>query len=390
MPIYKYKAYTSNGKTIKGTITADTQDAALLRLKEKGFYPVNIEQAQARSLRFGYFWRKQKERLADFSTQLAVLIGSGVPLREALGSLSEEYYGNWKAVISGLKEAVQEGSSLSRAMSKYPEIFPDFYRAMIEASESSGTLPEALNSLAEFLELQRRINAKVTASMLYPAFMIVVAVFVLSFVFSFVIPKMTKIFEASTASLPWVTVILIKLSRFMQNYWMLVLVAVGGGIYSMYRFHKAKPEILHRILLKVPVLRSLYYSRFTGTFGFLLKGGVPIVKALELAAKACGNVILLQKLKDTARIVSEGGSVAGAMEGVSPVLKQLIRTGESSGTLAELMEKASHAYREEFMRSVERALSLLEPVMVLVMGAVVGFIVFAVLLPIFQMNQLIR
>lgn len=389
MPVYRYKAYSPDGRKMKGTITAESPEAVFGILKQKGLYPVWVgQEGRERSgLRLP---GRERDRLSDFSTQLAVLITSGVPLREALRSLAEEFHGPWRATVSGLQEAVQEGASLSRAMSRYPEVFPEFYRAAVEASEASGTLPEALNSLAGFLEVQRRVNAKVTASMLYPAFMVVVAVFVLSFVFSFVIPKMTRIFEAAHRSLPVATRLLIGISRFMQNYWWLVFIALTGLVYGLYRFHRKNPALVHSLLLKAPLFRSLYYSRFTGTFGFLLKGGVPIVRALELAGKACGNAVLYQKLTEAARLVSEGGSVAGSLEGVSPVLRQLIHTGETSGTLAELMERASEAYREEFLRSVDRALALLEPAMVLAMGVVVGFIVFAVLLPIFQVNQLIR
>ncbi len=389
MPVYRYRAYTKDGRADRGSITADTPEAAIAMLKDRGLYPVWVGQQEGTRFRFSLPGRA-KDQLANFSTQLAVLVDAGVPLRDALRSLAEEFQGQWYQIVSGLQEAVQEGASLSRAMGRYSEVFPDFYRAVIEAAETSGTLPEALNSLAEFLELQQRINSKVSASMLYPAFMVVVAVFVLSFVFSFVIPKMTRIFEASRAKLPFVTVLLLKISTFMQNYWPLVLVCLGGLVYAGYRFHRARPEVVHGLLLKIGLLRSLYYSRFTGTLGFLLRGGVPIVRALELAGRACGNVVLMDRVREAARMVSEGASVAGSLEEVSPVLRQLIHTGETSGTLAELMDRAASAYREEFMRGVDRALSLLEPVMVLAMGIVVGFIVFAVLLPIFQINQLIR
>ncbi len=389
MPVYRYKAYGPDGKTQKGSLTAETSQAVLSALKQKGLYPVWVEEDRGERFRLRLPGR-EGDRLADFSTQLSVLIGSGVPMREALRSLSEEFHGPWRAIVSGLQEAVQEGASLSRAMARFPQVFPDFYRAMVEASEASGTLADALRSLSEFLEVQRRVNSRVTASMLYPLFMVVVAVFVLSFVFSFVIPKMTRVFESSHAKLPIVTRVLIGISKFMQDYWWLVFLVVGGALYGLYNLHRSRPHILHGFFLRVPLLRSLYYSRFTGTLGFLLKGGVPIVRALELAGNACGNVVLYQRLKEAATMVSEGASLSGSLEGVSPVLRQLIHTGETSGTLAELMERTSQSYRDEFLRGVDRALALLEPAMVLVMGVVVGFIVFAVLLPIFQVNQLVR
>jgi type II secretory pathway component PulF len=388
MPEFRYIGYNRKGRRVKGTVIADTIDEVLNRLKTKEIYPDTIEPLPVKRsfLRIG----TNRERLALFSRQLSILISSGATLSEALRSISDEFSGEWKRMVNKISERVQEGASLSRTLKEYKQVFPEYYSSMIEAAEQSGNLPEVLNMLAEFLEVERSINSKVTGALLYPLFMVVVSVFVLSFVFTFVVPKIVRIFETSKASLPFITKVLIKVSYIMQNYWWLVgLSAVATG-YLLWRVHRAYPQLFHGLLLRFPLFRSLYYSRFTGTFGFLLKGGVPVIKALELSSRSSGNSVLEEYCKEAIKKVSEGASISSSIEGISPVLRQLISTGEKSGSLSELMLKASTSYREEFLRATDRVTTLIEPVIILIMGFVVGVIVFGVLLPIFQINQLIQ
>jgi general secretion pathway protein F len=222
--------------------------------------------------------------------------------------------------------------------------------------------------------------------------MMVVSIVVLSFLFTFVIPKIVKIFKDTKAALPFITVVLIFVSNiFIKYWWIMVAGAVAGTLY-LKRFIAGHGRLVDRLILRLPgnILQSLYYSRFARTLGFLLEGGLPMLRALDLAAKSMGNRELEASVRDAERRVAEGQSLSSTLEGFPPVFVQLIATGEKSGRLPETLKRAADSYEEEFNRKVNRAVSLFEPAMILVMGLVVLFIVLAVLLPMFQLNQLIK
>jgi general secretion pathway protein F len=228
--------------------------------------------------------------------------------------------------------------------------------------------------------------------MVYPVFMICVGFVVLSFLFTFVIPKITKIFKDTESALPFITVILITISDIFQHYWWLLIGILLGGVFGIKRLREKNRLLVDRLILNFPgnILQSLYFGRFTMTLGSLLEGGLPVLKALELASKSIGNKALEIKVIDAGRRVAEGARLSASLEGFPPVLLQLIKTGERSGRLIEILKNAADSYEEEFSRRVQNALSFLEPAMILIMGLIVGLIVLAVLLPIFQLNQLIK
>jgi len=390
MPVFRYRGYNTEGKEVSGTLRADGEGEAILRLKESGIFPKELEEHLK--------WKKPplfqlvspQRTLPHFTRQLATLLSSSVPLSDALRSIGQEYSGYWHGIVLNIAETVSEGASLSRAIGAYPDIFPEYYRNMLAASEMGGNLPEVLETLAEFLETDTEIRTRARTAMLYPAFMIVVSVFVLSFVFTFVIPKIIRIFRESSADLPLITEILIKISALFHDYWWLMLGGIAGVSYILVRFHRLRPHYLHRLFILIPITRALAYSRFTATLGFLLRGGVPIIRALELSSGATGNAWLEEIIAKARNMVTEGKGLSESLTGLSPVLLQMISTGEKSGQLPELLIRASESYKKEFIRQTEQITSILEPVMILVMGIIVGFIVFGVLLPIFEINQIIR
>jgi type II secretory pathway component PulF len=390
VPVYLYRGYDSEGKKVKGKLSADGQGEAVLRLKDTGIYPSQLSEYVHWKRRAFLRWKAPKNVLTHFTRQLATLTASGVSLSEALKSLSDEYGGHWHGLVTSLSERVLEGASLSRAISQHPDTFPEYYAKMISASETGGNLSEVLETLADFLETDATLKNRVRTALLYPSFMVIISVFVLSFVFTFVVPKILSIFEHSQASLPYVTVVLLKVSYVFQNYWWLLGSLFVASVFLLRKLHGKYPHYLHGVALRIPFMRSLYYSRFTGTLGFLLKGGIPVLRALELSSKVSGNSLLERDVLRGMKRVSEGGTIASSLQGISPVLKQLISTGEKSGQLPALLIKTSHSYKEDFIRLTEEATSLLEPLLILLMGSIVGFIVFGVLLPIFQINQLIR
>ena len=391
MPIFQYEGYRSDGSEVAGTLEANSLRDAVLRLKDSGLYPKNVKEAVYKK-GFSLFHRPDVSLLPSITRQLSTLLSSGVTLMDALSSVSEENKGFWKNMLVNIKEKVAGGSSFSRALEDYENVFPEFYVNMVAAGETGGNLDEVLSRLSDFLEDRANLKTKVRAAMVYPVFMICIGFVVLSFLFTFVIPKITRIFKDTESALPFITIILITISDIFQNYWWLLLGIILAGGFGFRRLRERNRLFVDRLVLRLPgnILQSLYFGRFTRTFSSLLEGGLPVLRALELAAKSIGNKIIETKVTDAGKRVAEGARLSASLEGFPPVLLQLIATGEKSGRLIEIMKKAADAYEEEFSRKVQKALSFLEPAMILFMGLIVGFIVLAVLLPIFQLNQLIK
>jgi general secretion pathway protein F len=391
MPIFHYKGYRSDGSSASGSIEADGLQNAIAAVRARGIYPRDIDEYRHRE-------RKWSRRSTDdailphITRQLSILLSSGVPLIDALRSLSEEKTGFWRGVMVGIRESVAGGASLSRAMGSEKQVFPEFYVNMVAAGEQSGALDQVLIRVADFLEQQAAVRAKIRMSMVYPLFMASVGFIVMSFLFTFVVPKIVKIFENTGSALPLITVILIGISNLFVRYWWALSLLAAAAAFSWKRVAEKNRRRIDGMKLRLPggVMQSLYYGRFARTLGFLLGGGLPMLRSLELAAKSAGNVIVQERVTAAAKRVAEGARLSLSLEGFPSVLLQLIATGEKSGTLPEVLEKGADSYEEDFERKVQKALSLLEPSMILAMGLVVGFIVLAVLLPIFQLNQIVK
>ncbi len=391
MPIFYYKGYKTDGSQAAGTLEADGIQDAIASIKARGIYPKDVGAFHHKENR--WLSKKYDATLLPYITrQLSTLLSSGVPLIDALRSLSDENRGFWKGVLVGIRENIAAGASLSRALEANPQLFPEFYINMVAAGEQSGTLDRVLIRVADFLEKQASIRSKLRAAMIYPVFMASVGFVVMSFLFTFVVPKIVKIFENSKSALPFITVVLIKISNLFVNYWWLLIILAVAFVAAMKRLRKRHGRYLDALKLKLPgnVLQSLYFGRFARTLGFLLGGGLPMLKSLELSAKSTGNIVIEERIRQAAKGVAEGARLSHSLEGFPPVLLQLISTGEKSGSLVEVLGKTADSYEEDFERRVQKALALLEPSMILLMGIVVGFIVLAVLLPMFQLNQLVK
>ena len=391
MPIFSYRGYRTDGSKATGTLEADCLNDAVSKVRNLGLFPKEIKEYIHRE-KTGFFQKPDTVFLPTITRQLSTLLSSRVPLMEALRALSEENKGLWERCLISVRERVAGGTSLSRALEEHKKIFPEFYINMVAAGEHSGALDKVLVRLADFLEKQNAIRAKIRVSMIYPMFMICVGFIVMSFLFTFVIPKIVKIFEDTKSALPLITIVLINISNLFRHYWWILLIAVVSGVFGIRRLMREHRLLIDKIILKLPgsLIQALYLARFSRSLGFLLEGGLPMLKALELSAKSTGNRALELKVLAAGEKVAEGGRLSASLEGLPPVMLQLISTGERSGTLIEVLNKAADSYEEEFHRKVQRALSLLEPSMILLMGIVVGFIVLAVLLPMFQLNQLVR
>lgn len=391
MPVFKYRGYDQSGALTEGVIEADGRKDAATKIKTKGVFPKDITEAVSRQKNL--FSRKPSPLiLANITRRLSTLISSGVPLIESLSAISLEQKGIWHNILVDVKEGVASGASLARAMQAYPDIFPDFYTGMIAAGEGSGTLSDVLLKLADFLENEIKVKNKITSALVYPAFMACFSVFIVIFLFTFVIPKISKIFEDTATALPFITVALIWISSFFRDFWWLLLAGTAGAVLLYNKIKKSNREIIDAVLLKEPlgILMELYMLRFTMTMGFLLTGGLQILNAMKLTAKAIGNVVLEKKVMSAQEHVSQGARLSASLEGFPPTLLQIISTGEQTGRLPEVLKKTADSYEAEFDRKLQRAISLLGPSLILVMGLIVGFIVVAVLLPIFELNQMMQ
>lgn len=391
MPVFKYRGYDKNGSAAEGVIEADGQKDASLKIKSKGIFPKEITESLSAGGRT-LFKKFTPSALADITRRLSILLSAGVPLVEAISALSSEQKGAWRNVLTDLKDRLAGGSSFARAMQAYPEIFPDFYTGMIAAGESSGQLTGVLLKLADYLETEISIKNKITTALVYPAFMACVSVAIVLFLFTFVIPKITKIFDETSAALPFATIILIWISAALKNFWWLLLAFAAGIVILFRRIKQTRKGLIDSILLKEPtgILMDLYMLRFSMTMGFLLSGGLPILKAMQLTSRVTGNVILENWIMAAQNSVSQGARLSSSLQGFPPTLVQIISTGEQTGKLPEVLQRTAMSYEAGFDRKLQRVISLLEPTLILVMGLVVGFIVVSVLLPIFEMNQIMK
>jgi len=403
MPTFRYSAYTADGRDTSGTLEAESIREARQRLKRDGLFPRELSPADegrstaGRRLVGG---RTGLGEIALVTRRLATLAGSQVPIFEAVATLGEqERPGELKKALGRIKERLAEGASLAKALSLEPRLFSESYVAMVAAGEASGSLETVLEKLALFLEEQRAIQSKVTASLAYPLLMVVVGGGVMLFLLTFVIPKIVTIFEDNRAALPFITIALIKTSAFLRHFWWALLGLAAGAVFLYRRLMTTEGFRLRRDrwLLGIPVIgqlsRHLILSRFAKVLGLLLASGVPVIKALEITAQVLVNRVYRGALHTIAGELAEGGTLSGALRNGTlfpPLLVHMMAVGEKGGELEEMLAKAGTAFEREFDTAVSGLMALLEPLLVLAMGIAVGLVVLAVLLPIFELNQLGR
>jgi general secretion pathway protein F len=407
MPVFEYVAIDSAGKSRKGIIDADSARAARNKLRSDGIYPTRLEETQAdeiseRPSRLQFRISLQRVRRADVvvtTRQLATLLSAGLPLVSALsGVLEQVKRPALRKVLSQVRERVKEGMSLASALMEHPAVFPSVYTAMINAGETSGTLELVVERLAEFGEQQLALQRKIRSTLAYPLLMLIVGVGVVVFLMAYVIPRVTQIFVEMKQELPLPTTILIMVSKLFQRYWPLAILAIVGCFFAGRYYVKtdAGRRRYDRMLLKLPVVGSIVekvaMARITRTLGTLLKNGVPLLSAMEIVRSLVSNVVLRQALEEARQEISEGASITAplARGGVfPPAVIQMISVGEQSGNLEGMLFKVAETFDSEVENSVTTFTSLLGPFMILFLAFFVGFVVLAVLLPIFEMSNLI-
>lgn len=402
MPIFEYKGITQAGKNVRSTVDADNIRNARARLKKDGIFVVELrdkgktKQSAKRKSKAGGSVNVQDR--AGMTRQLATLLKANIPLVEALAATADQVEQvALKEAIADIKNMVNEGVSFYKGLQKYPKIFNNIYVTMCEAGEASGTLDVILLRLAEFTESENELNAKVKSAMLYPIIMIVFVTVMLGVMFVFVIPKMQSIFESAELKLPWYTEIVIGLSGVIVNYWYIVVMVIVGSIF-LFKNWKASPSgsrSWDRIVLKLPIVgklaRMIAVSRFTRTLATLLTGGVPMLQAMDIVKNVVGNSVLAEAIENARNNISEGESVAVPLKKSGqfpPIVTHMITIGEKTGELEGMLSQVADSYDFQVKTQIGGLTSLLEPVMIIMMGVVIGIIVFSIMVPMFQMANL--
>lgn len=398
MAIYQYQALRKTGASCKGVIEADSERHARQQLRDQGLVPtqvvINHKNPVAR--------RKDKlssQDLSLFTRQLATLLAAGIPVDESLGGVSDQTEKDQvRRIIMGVRSKVVEGYALAQAMNEYPLAFPELYRATVGAGEQTGRLDKVLEKLADYTENQQATRQQVQQALIYPILMIVVSMAIIAFLLAFVVPKIIEVFETSGQSLPIMTTILISASGFMKSYGLYVigLVILAIVIFRRSLSNQRFKYQWHRVVLRVPVIgflvASVNIARYIHTFSILFAAGVNVLDTMRVGASVVMNVVMRDALTQAAVRVKEGASISLALKEThlfGAMAIHLIASGEKSGQLAPMMERAASHMDNEVQRIVDTALTLFEPLIILMMGAVVLFIVLATLLPIFSMEQLV-
>ena len=405
MPLFEYTVLDGKGKRRKGLLDASSSQSAREGLKKDGFYIVSLHSAAVDTgspsrVSFPGFNRISRSDLASMTRQLSTLLRAGLPLLQALEALVEQMEKpSIRKTLSGVRNLVNEGASFHEALAHYPSVFPGIYVQMCRAGETGGFLEQIMERLADTLDKEVRLRGRVVAALVYPMIMTVLGTVFLLFLFAYVVPQVVGIFTDFGQTLPLATRVLLFLSGLVSRYWMvfLVLIAAAGITYrALARSEKLGPA-LDGLKLKTPLFGGLALKvatvRLSHILGALLSSGVPLIKSLEVVGDVLGNRVLVSAVREASRQVSQGGSLAQAFRtsGVfPPLLSRVVAVGEQSGELSEMLAGVAETYEEEVSRSVQALTSILEPLLILIMAAVVLFVVVAILLPIFELNQMVR
>jgi general secretion pathway protein F len=421
MPVFEYKGLNEAGKTVSGMMDADSARALRGQLRKEGIFLTevlgqseggragprkvtggSVPAAGSRDVNLRKLARGgiTTDDIAITTRQLATLLGAGVTLVESLTALVDQAEKErLKRILSDVKQRVNEGSSLADALSSHQKAFGSLYVNMIRSGEHSGALDAVLLRLADFTESQARLRQKVIGTLVYPAIMLLVGVGLLVLLMVVVVPKVTKIFDTMKATLPLSTRVLIGTSNFLQDWWFLIFPAIAlafVGLSYWARSPKGKP-VWDRLVLKVPVfghlVRLLAISRFSRTLSTLLKSGVPMLAAMDIVRAVITNSVLAEVIEKARDAIREGESIAAPLKRSGefpPLVYHMVAIGERSGQLEEMLLSVADNYETQVNVRIGALTSLLEPILIVTMGATIGFVALSILLPILQLNSVVR
>ena len=404
MGAFEYTAMDKAGKQVKGLLEGDTPKHVRQLLRDRKLLPVSVSEVARKEARrqSSFSFRKgiSSSELALITRQLASLSQSGLPLEEALLAVSQQNdQPRTKSVLLGARAKVMEGHTLANGLGEYPQAFPELYRATVAAGEQSGHLDVVLERLADYTEARQELRQRVTNALVYPIALVVMAVAIISFMLATVVPKIVSVFENTSAELPALTSGLIATSDFLRAYWVLVIIGMGIiGYVVWWILQKDVPRRrYHAFLLRMPIIgrltRGVNTARFTRTLSILAGSGVPILEALTISAEVIENLPMRDAVQDATLRVREGASISKSLAASKlfpPMMIHLISSGEAGGRLEEMLGRAAAGQEREVDGLIAALLGILQPLLIVIMGAIVLTIVLAILLPIFEINNLIR
>ncbi len=405
MPAFEYVAIDNRGKEKKGTLEGDTARQIRQQLREKQLTPLEVREVKDGSNKDsgnGLKTYRHSLRAADLSLitrQLATLLQAGTPLEEALGTIAKQTHKHSvERVIIGVRSKVMEGYSLADSLAQFPGVFPNMYRATISAGEHAGHLDKVLERLADYTENHQAMQQKITSALIYPVMLTLIAIGVVAGLLGYVVPQVVQVFDNMGQELPILTRGMIAASNIVKATGPYILILSILGAFAFARLYK-RPGFKRKVdsaLLRLPLIGNLIRGKngaaFARTLSILAGSGVPILTALKNSSEVVGNLPMREAIEHTAEKVREGGTISGSLQKTGlfpPMAMHLIASGEGSGKLEEMLERAADQQERETTTTISTALSLFEPALILIMGAVVLIIVLAILLPIFELNELV-
>lgn len=402
MAAFEYTALDEAGRTRRGVLNGDSARQIRSRLRTMRLYPVEVHGVQEQAAKPGGLnptRRISAAALALLTRQLATLLRAGMPLDESLRALAAQSGSRrLEAILADICARITEGASLNEAMAAYPGVFPEFYCSMVATGEAGGRLEEALERLADYTESRRALRQSLSMALIYPSILTLVSLLVVGVLLIYVVPEVVRVFQQTDQSLPWLTAGLIAASQVVRDFgWLICTIAVAALLLVRAllnrTFIRSRYDLL---LLELPFIgkvnRTLHAARLTRALAILTKSGVPLLEALEISSRMITNIPLRAAVQDAAVSVCEGGHLHKALQECGwfpPLLVQMLASGEESGELDDMLERAASHEESELQTILAAATALFEPFIILVMGAVVLVIVLAILLPIFEMNQLV-
>ncbi len=412
MPVFEYRALTKSGKTTKGIVDADTAKAARAQLRTNNVHVTDIRALAARKTKGKGDQANKKKKLqldltlerglstrdlATFTRQFSTLLRSGIQLADALRALVEQCeQRHFEQILRNVKEEITAGNSLAESLAKHPRYFSDLYVNMVRAGEASGNLDQVLEQLAAYIQKQASLKGKVAAAITYPAIMVVVGTFVVIFLMTWVVPRITQVLQDRNQPLPLVTETLVAISGFLVDYWWILII----GAASVFFFTKAVLATdagrlkFDTGLLRFPIFGQLFakqaISRFAMTFSTLLKSGLPALDALKIVSLVVNNARLTQVINDIHGRILEGADIATPIKRSKvfpPMVGYMVSVGEQSGQLEEILDRLSESYEEELDFAIQKVTASIEPMIIIALAVVVGFIIAAVLLPLLDFSN---
>jgi general secretion pathway protein F len=409
MPVFQYKGFDAGGAARAGILDADSPKEARLQLRSMHVHVTDLEPLSTltvgTSKRFlpAFLQKRHREEIVLLTRQLGTMLRSGIPLASCLTAMVEQAgHQDLEVVLRDIREKVTQGATFADALAHHPGYFDDLYVNMVKAGEAAGNLDVILSRLADFTQKQERIRSKVKAALAYPVVMIIFGVLVVTVLMTFVVPRILSVLSKGPQKgtpLPVPTQILVTVSSFMGSYWYLIFGSVVAA-WLMFRVAMRSEEFQYkwdRFRLRVPILGDLFkksaVSRFCTTFGTLLKSGIPALQALTIVKGIVGNKVMARVVDEIHQKIVEGADISGPVKksGIfPPVVGYMIAVGEQSGTLEEMLERVAEAYDSEVEITSQKVTSMIEPILIVCLSLVVGFIVIAILLPILQIGQLAK